>query len=78
MHGTAAQREKAREQADDVEEIIRGARAKAVRLRNKKEHIGLLQLVMLSTLPEYWVYQFRLVEAHRLTMLAQARAAFSC
>ena len=72
-YGDVGQKERARELADDIEDIIR--EGKANRLRKKIDQVNLLWFEMAATQPDFWVTQFRLMEAQRHKMHDQARAA---
>jgi molecular chaperone DnaK len=71
--GSGLQKDRARELADDIEEIIR--EHKSERLRRKIEQIGLFRHEIASTRPEYWVGMFRYMEGQRHKMFDQARTA---
>ncbi|MGA2247557.1 MAG: Hsp70 family protein [Verrucomicrobiota bacterium] len=72
-YGDGGQKERARDLAEDIEDIIR--EGKANRLRTKIDQVNLLLHEIAATQPDYWVAQFRRMEAQRHKISDQARAA---
>jgi molecular chaperone DnaK len=73
QHGTEKQRQKANEFAAEVEKIL--PERNADRLRKLMERIGRLYFEIVSTQPDWWVYQFQQAEKQQHKMRDPDRAA---
>jgi molecular chaperone DnaK len=72
-HGTDKQKQRAKELASKIEEII--GQKKADRLRKQIEQITSLYFGIIMAQPDWWVYQFREAEKQQDNMTDQNRAA---
>jgi molecular chaperone DnaK len=73
QNGTEKQKQRANEFAAELEKITRERNAD--RLRKLMERIGRLYFEIVSTLPDWWMYQFQRAEKEQHKMIDPERAA---